>query len=274
MLNARVTIGHAPYGVLRQYLPEDTRYVTFLREPVERVLSHYYRHIHRPHLGHAGREQRREAGRATAESLEEALVEMRLPDTSNLATRLLCSDPSPMGELRPNALDEAKANLRQFAFVGITERSDESIALLQRVLGLDLVPYGEHRRVSGKRPDVEELPDAQRALVEEANSLDSELYVLAKQLFEDAAEAAGEQLAADVEELGMLNEAAIEEDQAALEDACDWLEREMPPGTTKPAAEMQAAAQAAGISELAFPRARISGWACAGRWMRRPGNAS
>ena len=191
----------------------------------------------------------------TADSLEEAIAEMRLPTLCNLATRLLCSDPSPMGELRPNALDEAKANLRQFAFVGITERSDESIALLQRVLGLDLVPYGGHRRVSWQASRRRGATRRATGLVEEADRLNSELYVLAKQLFEDAAEAAGEQLAADVEELGMLNEAAIEEDQAALEDACDWLEREMPPGTTKPAARMQAAAQAAGISELAFPRA-------------------
>ena len=39
-------MGHVPYGLFRRHLPEDTRYMTFLREPVDRVLSHYYRHIH------------------------------------------------------------------------------------------------------------------------------------------------------------------------------------------------------------------------------------
>jgi hypothetical protein len=51
-----------------------------------------------------------------------------------------------------------------------------------------------------------------------------------------------------------LNEAAIEEDKLAFEDARDWLEREMPPGTTRPVKEMDAAAEAAGISESAYPR--------------------
>src|SRR5262245_41848988 len=31
----RVTIGHVPYGVLRPRLPPATRYITFLRDPVE-----------------------------------------------------------------------------------------------------------------------------------------------------------------------------------------------------------------------------------------------
>ncbi len=34
--------GHLPFGIY-QYLPSDSRYITFLRDPVERTLSHYYR---------------------------------------------------------------------------------------------------------------------------------------------------------------------------------------------------------------------------------------
>jgi hypothetical protein len=41
----RATVGHVPYGLYRRYLPADTRYMTFLREPVERVLSYYHRHL-------------------------------------------------------------------------------------------------------------------------------------------------------------------------------------------------------------------------------------
>src|SRR2546423_4081516 len=39
----RVVAGPIPYGFLRPNLPADTRYVTVLREPVDRVLSHYFR---------------------------------------------------------------------------------------------------------------------------------------------------------------------------------------------------------------------------------------
>jgi hypothetical protein len=43
----RVTAGHVPYSVYRQYLPQGTRYVTFLRDPVDRVVSRYYNHVHK-----------------------------------------------------------------------------------------------------------------------------------------------------------------------------------------------------------------------------------
>ena len=35
---------HAPLGLYMRYLPADTRYMTVLREPVDRVLSHYHFH--------------------------------------------------------------------------------------------------------------------------------------------------------------------------------------------------------------------------------------
>ena len=37
----RVAAGHVPYGIFSERLPADCRYMTFLREPVDRVLSHY-----------------------------------------------------------------------------------------------------------------------------------------------------------------------------------------------------------------------------------------
>jgi hypothetical protein len=56
----RVAAGHTPYGPLREHLPPDTRYMTFLREPVDRVLSHYYRHIHIRDPRRVGRPRERE----------------------------------------------------------------------------------------------------------------------------------------------------------------------------------------------------------------------
>jgi len=193
----RVSIGHVPYVVFREQLPPDTRYMTFLREPVDRVLSHYHRHIRRD-PSRAGRVSK-PGGRPKADSLEQALVEMRLPQLNNLATRFLSGVPEA-ARLSDGALEEAKANLRGFAFVGIQERFEESIVLLQRILGLGPIPYVD-RHVSSDRPAVEEIPDEQRALIAECNRLDAELYRFGLRLFEEAVAAAGDELAAGAERL-------------------------------------------------------------------------
>jgi hypothetical protein len=246
---ARATAGHIPYGLYRKYLPAGTRYVTILREPVGRVISHWYRHRRRTGTRH-------DAARPwLTNSIEEALS-IGMPEVNNVATRLLCGAETPYGELPADALEQAKANLREFAFVGIQERFDESLALLERTIGLEeLVPYGEPQRVTRHRGARDQFTDEQRALVAEHNRLDAELYVFAKGLFEEAAAAADGALAADVEELRDLNAAVAEDDEAANERATEWLDRELPPGTEKRARAIREAADAAGIPNRALGRA-------------------
>jgi hypothetical protein len=243
----RVTVGHLPYGLFREHLPTDTRYITLLREPVDRVLSHFHGHVRS--TGTPADQRKLERGVVLAGSVEEAL-EMGLPALTNLSTRFLCGNPSPMGELPPRALDDAKANLREFAFVGIQERFEESVVLLQRTFALGLVPY-VNRHVSIKRPAVDEIPDEQRALIAEHNMLDAELYSFAQGLVEDAVAAAHDGFAAEVERLRALS---AETDQAATQNAREWLDRELPPGSSKPKAALFAAANADGVSAAALKR--------------------
>jgi hypothetical protein len=224
--------------------------MTFLREPVDRVLSHYYRHIHHPDLTPAVRLRAQERKRERAASLEEALVEKRLPQISNLATRFLCGHPTRDRDLAPSTLDNAKANLRNFAFVGIQERFDESLVLLQRMLGLDLVPYlNRHVSVEGGRPAVDEIPDEHRALIEEHNGLDLELYSFGLELFEEAVARADKSFADDVERLPVLS---AELNESAIEAARRWLDSELPPGTSRPTAGLRREAKAAGVKIVAL----------------------
>jgi hypothetical protein len=247
----RVTAGHVPYWLFREYLPEDTRYMTFLRDPIDRVLSHYYRHIHGPQLSRAERMARQRRGRNTAGSVTEALTEMQLPELNNLATRFLCGEARLPRSLPASAVDDAKANLRQFAFVGLQERFEESIVLLQRMLGLDLIPYvSRHTNVG--RPSLDEIPDADRVLIAHHNELDAELYAFAQEMFEDAVARADGGLAADATRIRALSQDA---DDEALRHAREWLDRELPAGAGKPKHELLAAANAAGITSAALKRA-------------------
>jgi hypothetical protein len=220
----RVTVGHMPYGLYRTYLPRNTCYMTFLREPVDRVLSHYYRHIHRQNLGRAGIQKKKRPGaRAKADSIEQALVDMNLPQLNNLSTRFLCGR-DPFEELPDSALDDAKENLRTFEFVGIQERFEESLVLLQRMFGLGGLPYVDrHVSNEGARPRVDEISDEQRALIEERNRLDAELYRFGLGLFEESVAAAGDGFAAEVEELRARDRAAREQEWRRTKVAMDPL---------------------------------------------------
>jgi Galactose-3-O-sulfotransferase len=250
----RVAIGHTPYRVFRDHLPVHTQYITFLREPVDRVLSHYYRHVHLEGSSDGTRANRGQGKRAG--SLEEALVQLRLPQLCNLSTRLLCSQPT-LGKLPPSAVDEAKENLQRFVFVGIQERFEESVVLLQRTLGLGLVPYfSRHVSAPGRRPSVDEISDEERALVFEYNQFDAELYAFGRELFEQALAEAQEDVAADVQRLRDATASAVEEHEAAVKGALEWLDRELPPGGTEPMRDLIARAEAAGYPRAVLTEAR------------------
>jgi hypothetical protein len=230
----RATIGHVPYGLYLRHLPASARYMTFLREPVDRVLSQYH-------------------SNARVRSLApiEEVVAGRVPEVSNLATRFLCGDPDPSGTLPATALQAAKVNLRAFAFVGIQERFEESIVLLRRSLGVGWVPYLDVH-VTTDRPRVDDVSAEERALILEHNRLDAELYEFALALLEKRLAAAPEGFEADVAQLrAWIAHEAVETTRIAHE----WLDREVPVGTTRASDEVFAGAHAAGVPEWALRHA-------------------
>jgi Sulfotransferase family len=185
-MRGEVLAGHVPYAVFRERLPADTRYMTFLREPVDRVLSHYYRHVFAKDT-RVDKAIRRPRGRPIEEGhevpvdlLEEALAS-GMPQLNNFATRFLCRTPSAEGELSERALYSARANLRMFAFIGFQERFEESIERLRVMLALDEVPYVD-KHVNRSRPTVNDLPDGLRELILDHNRLDAALYDFALDL--------------------------------------------------------------------------------------------
>lgn len=172
--------GHVPFGVHR-WLPGNARYVTMLRDPVERTVSAYFFAMNTP--GHRLFEQMRR----DRPSLKDFVVMRGEQGLGDMYCRLLGGvanwdrlAESPR-ELPEDALDIARENLeRNFAVAGITERFDESLLLMQRAFGWRDIRY-ERANVTRDKPVRVALSDEEMAAVRRYNGRDIALYEFARQ---------------------------------------------------------------------------------------------
>lgn len=195
-------IGHVAYGVHR-LLPRESTYVTMLRQPVSRMLSHYniVRTFPAPYVSTIPDEkdhltlfeqQVRELRRpenTPANSLE-AFLDMSLASESvNIQTRMIGGfvphdrfvPPYPL--LPENALETAKKNLRDnISAYGLVERFDESILLMQSVFGWRNIYY-TRENVRRGQPHGPLIAKATLRRIEQHCELDLELYGYAQALF-------------------------------------------------------------------------------------------
>lgn len=178
----KVVMGHYSVG-LHRHVP-GVRYITCLREPVSRLVSHFhyassfpghylYEAIHRDKLDLAGY-----VGSGLAGEL------------SNGMTRMLAGlEDVEQPEIGQSELAQAKENLEQY-FDGIllNESFDQGLLMLAKHLGWS-TPYYLRRKV-GSYPASAINPDtATRKVIEERNGIDLELYRWAKEKFRVLAEA-------------------------------------------------------------------------------------
>jgi len=123
--------GHMPFG-LHAALPTPARYITFLRDPVRRALSHYRMVLRKKQLPlhHRIDPSRPDWNLGTCPALARSLDngQTRLVAGANL--RL------PFGACTGEHLRQAKLNLdNHFEFVGLTEQFDLSLMLMRRMCG-------------------------------------------------------------------------------------------------------------------------------------------
>ena len=169
--SARLLRGHVPYGVHR-YIPRRCEYITVLRQPVPRAVSAYKHVLRRP------RNELHERVVREGMGLEEFIEACWVGKRVSRQTRQLCN--RPVGPVGRSDLEEAKRNLERFLIVGLTERFDETLALVRRALGLRM-PFYVTRNVG------QPLPVSERAveLIRDREQLDLELYEFASELFEE-----------------------------------------------------------------------------------------
>jgi len=184
--------GHYPLGIrslLEPAFPDhDFRYLTMLRDPVDRSLSHFFYVREARHHDAQPAEGLRPLPAGV--SFEGAIVAGYLHD--NVETRMLSGDPEPFGEVDDAMLERAKRNVRDtMALVGITERLDESLVLAKQRLGLRSLLVDISQRVNAARPRGPQVPPHLRDAAERYNRYDAELYRFALEQFDAVPERQG-----------------------------------------------------------------------------------
>ncbi len=213
-----VVAGHFPFGQ-HERLPRPARYLTLLRNPVERTLSHYHHLMKIVPAGttKAGLNPHWLPAPPAGLSLSDCLVEGGyIPP--NLQTRMLCGLRSLDEQLPRGALERAKENLSNFAFVGTIERLEEFLALMNVRLGWATLVY-TRAGTNPLRPPRADVPSEQVELLEEQNALDSELYRHATGLLDSAVERAGPDLEVELDVLRRAQRAAAGESDDSWEGA-------------------------------------------------------
>jgi len=176
--------GHFGYGLHEDY-QEPYKYITILRDPVDRVISHYYYVLKRTdHYLHK---------KVTSEniSLKDYVTSGMTGEMDNGQLRMLTGPKgyyAKFGTCTPELLELAKENLRNdFLVVGISERFDETLLVLREVLGV-YTPFYLNLKVNNKRPKREKISEDVVAAIREHNQLDEELYNFANELMDELIE--------------------------------------------------------------------------------------
>ncbi|GAB6846308.1 sulfotransferase family 2 domain-containing protein [Paraburkholderia kururiensis] len=190
--------GHLWYG-LNTYLKRPLRYITLLRDPVQRTIS-WYSHV------------KREVGAYRHHDLitrnwslldfvrdEQTNWDMINAQTLFLAVDLdysaLSRDPVGYGQAivkqyahRGNdqkLLNIAKRRLEQCACFGITERMDDSINLISYAMNFYPNFWPQKLNVGTNRPSAREISSEVIAAINEITELDRKLYNWACEVFDD-----------------------------------------------------------------------------------------
>ncbi len=166
--------GHMTFGV-HQFLDCHCKYITFVRNPIDRILSVYY---------YLSKNQRHPQYHLVKGKTLEEFVSSNTAH-HNGQTRFIAGRYDPRERWQPaNLLDRAKKNLQEnFVIVGLTERFDETLIVLKRKLEWSNMPFYVKQNKSNK-PATETIAKSTLTLIKNRNSLDVELYRYAKEIFE------------------------------------------------------------------------------------------
>lgn len=202
----KVLRGHFGFG-RHDLLPQPCTYITMLRDPVERIISHYYYVLQIPE--HELHKKVKGTGMGLAEYVRSGISR----ELNNGQTRAISGLKSDYdyGENPREKLMTAKENLKKyFSVVGLVEKYDESLILLKREFGWDWPVYTKNN-VTKKKVARQKIPGSTIEIIKEYNRLDIDLYEYAVKLFAEKVRGRGDGFSEEVEQFKALNKSYEEE---------------------------------------------------------------
>lgn len=183
--NPALITGHTPYG-LHLLTHRKVTYITFLRDPIERMVSHYY-FVRESVFNRYEHPLYRFANSVDIAGFA------RDRRFHNRQTRFIAGlaahkfyDRIPSAAFERLVLAQAKRNLeRRYACFGLQERFDDSVTLFRRTFGWDAVEQVERQKKTRGRPLLQDLDAATLQTLREANALDIALYAFAQKRFDE-----------------------------------------------------------------------------------------
>jgi hypothetical protein len=173
-------------------MPYPAPYITLLRKPISRVVSHY--HFVRRSPTHYLYETARRM------SLGEFVVACGPDEPNNDQTRLLAGNECAPGSgvSAAEVLAVAKQHLSDhIAVAGLTEDFDRSVLLMKRAFGWK-TPYYARANVARQTPGRQDLSAETLRAIAAHNQLDLDLYQFARGIFQAQVEQHGASLDAEL----------------------------------------------------------------------------
>jgi sulfotransferase famil protein len=173
-----VVQGHFDFGI-HEALKRPCRYVTLLRDPIDRAISQYQYLLEHPksQFAHVAR---------SARDLREWVLSMPSEEVDNTQTRRLSGGRPYTEPCSSEMLEEAAGRLasRQIEVFGLTERFPESLVLMTEAFAWPQVPDVEPENATEGRLTRHDLDAATVRAIESRNEFDLELYRRASALFD------------------------------------------------------------------------------------------
>jgi hypothetical protein len=194
--------GHMGYGIY-QSVSKNLVYVTMLRDPIDQVLSRYaqftsslYMNKHPDEivekidlidlLNHKKKYRRffNPQTRFIASDLDFA-AERKILEKKRTINAMNVLEMEVSNKSDEESLQIAKKRLKNFRFVGLTERFKESILLLCYTFGWKPISHIPRVNLSQSKMKKENIPTDLMEKILENTKLDRELYLYGKKIFEE-----------------------------------------------------------------------------------------